>query len=511
MNADDIIASGTPIACHPWPRRLLTPAAWTTLSASLANTTDPELLGLWADTAEVHAIWHDHGAFALCSVPVSAGTYAALSPHRPAAAWFERMIFDLWGHRAEGGTDARPWLDHGRWGIASPLSPRPPPRPGAPEPMEFLPVEADDFHQIPVGPVHAGIIEPGHFRFSAQGETVIRLELRLGWLHKGTLGLMRGKSPRAAARFAARLSGDSTVAHGIAFARAAEAACNVAPPPAAIVLRGVMGELERLANHLGDCGTVTGDTAFAWLPARFGRHRETILAACATAFGHRLMMDAVIPGGVATGLAPGGAEDLLDALSTVETELPALLSAYENHASLIDRVVGTGIVAPALAARFAPGGFVGRASGRDFDVRRQPGYPPYTALDVSTPILQAGPTLQAGPILQAGDVDARVRIRLAEITRSIALVRTLLTNLPDGPLSLQLPMASGEGLGWAEGFRGDAWCWLRLDGGLIGAVFLRDPSWLQWPLIETAILGNIVADFPLINASFNCSYSGVDL
>ena len=141
---------------------------------------------------------------------------------------------------------------------------------------------------------------------------------------------------------------------------------------------------------------------------------------------------------------------------------------------------------------------VGRAAGRDADLRRVPGYAPFDRYDVNV------------PVLPQGDVDARVRIRIAEIQESTALLRQMLTELPGGPLSVPLPAVSGEGFGWAEGFRGDIWHWLRLDGGAIGAVFMRDPSWLQWPLLEAAIKGNIVADFPLCNKSFNCSYSGQD-
>ncbi|HEY0417984.1 MAG TPA: hydrogenase expression protein HypE [Acetobacteraceae bacterium] len=464
-----------------------------------------DLLGLWADTRQVHALFHDRRGsgsgtgFLLASVPVEAGRYPALSPARPVAAWFERMIHDLWGHVAEGGTDSRPWLDHGRWGQVAPLSPRPLSSAGAAGPMEFLPVEGDDIHQVPVGPVHAGTIEPGHFRLHAQGETVVRLEIRLGYTHKGTLGLMRGKSPRAAARFAARLSGDSTVAHSLAFARAAEAAAASEPPPRALALRAVMAELERLANHLGDCGAIVNDASFAFLPARFGFHREAMLRAAAAAFGHRLMMDLVIPGGIVADIAPEGAAAILHALAALEAELPELMRVYEDYASLADRMVATGVVSAELAARFAAGGFVGRASGRNFDLRKLPGYAPYDRLEFTV------------PVLNEGDVDARWRIRAAEIVQSTALLRALLAGLPAGPISVQLSMASGEAIGWAEGFRGDIWHWLRLDGGMIGAVFMRDPSWLQWPLLESAIFGNIVADFPLCNKSFNCSYSGVDL
>ncbi len=501
MSASAIIRAAPTEACQPWPRHVLVTEEWQLMSAALAEEATMALLMQWADGVFVHALFHDQSThtFLPASVAVENGTYPALSPHRPAAAWFERMIFDLWGHVAAGGTDARPWLDHGRWSNRAPLSRHPLPVSGPAEPAEFLPVRGEDFHQIPVGPVHAGIIEPGHFRFSAQGETVVRLEIRLGYLHKGTLSLMRGKSPRAAARFAARLSGDSTVAHSIAFARAAEAATATDAPPRAAALRAVMAEIERIANHAGDVGAIANDAAFAFLPARLGWHRESLLRAAGQAFGHRLMMDCVIPGGVATDIAPGGSENILRALALLERELPDLMRVYNDYASLADRMVGTGTVSLALARKFNAGGFVGRACGRETDLRQLPSYPPYDQLDVNV------------PVLPQGDVDARVRIRVAEISESVALIRHLLAHLPAGALSVTLPMATGEGFGWAEGFRGDVWHFMRLEAGSIAAVFPRDPSWLQWPLLEAAIKGNIVADFPLCNKSFNCSYSGVDL
>jgi Ni,Fe-hydrogenase III large subunit len=489
------------VACAPYPRHVLAQEAWAQFAAALAHTPRLDLLALWADTTHVHVLFHDSEDATIlpASVAVESGLYPALSPARPGAAWFERMIRDLWGHTAADGLDQRPWLDHGHWPATPPLATRPLPNLAAAEPAEFLAAEGEGLHQIAVGPVHAGIIEPGHFRFTCNGETVVRLEIRLGYLHKGTLGLLRGKSPRAAARFAARLSGDSTVAHAIAFAHAAEAACGVAAPPRAASLRAVMGEIERIANHLGDVGAIVNDASFALLQSRFVWQREAMLRAAARAFGHRLMMDAVIPGGVAEDLAPGGDAAILGTLDGIEAELPVLVQVYEDTSSLVDRMQGTGTLSADLAARFAAGGVIGRASAGGFDARRIPGYRPYDRLDVIR-------ARQDG-----GDVDARVRVRLAEITESIRLLRLLLTALPDGPIALPLPMASGEGIGWAEGFRGDIWHWLRLEGGLITAAFLADPSWRQWPLLEAAIAGNIVADFPLCNKSFNCSYSGVDL
>jgi Ni,Fe-hydrogenase III large subunit len=496
-----IRASGTLTPSHPWPRRVLTQDAWRLVLAALPASESVELLAMWADQQHVHALFHDLAVPEILpvSVPVTDGAYPSLSPMRPAAAWFERMIHDLWGHVAADGLDQRPWLDHGAWDHHQPLSPRPPPVDRPPQPPEFLPVEGEDLHVVPVGPIHAGIIEAGHFRFTCAGETVVRLEARRGYKHRGILTLLRGKSPRAAARFAARLSGDSTVAHSIAFARAAEAACATEAPPRAHTLRGVMAELERIANHCNDIGAICNDCGFALPLARFGWHREALLRACHAAFGHRLMMDVVIPGGIAPDLAPSGVPELVAALDRLEDELPQLGRILDDRAGLADRLIGTGVVTHALATLLAPGGVIGRAAGRPEDARKAPGYPPYAGLPFAT------------HVRPQGDVNARLRLRLDEIGTSLLLVRTLLERLPEGPLTVPLPAASAEGFGVAEGFRGICWAWLRLDTGSITAGFLCDPSWRQWPLLEAATLGNIIADFPLINKSFNCSYAGVDL
>jgi Ni,Fe-hydrogenase III large subunit len=199
-------------------------------------------------------------------------------------------------------------------------------------------------------------------------------------------------------------------------------------------------------------------------------------------------------------IAPDGGAALLVALDAIGDELPALARVYDTHASLQDRVLGTGALDAVLVARFAAGGPTGRASGRGFDARTALPYPPYDAL------------LPAVPTLIAGDVDARARIRRLELPEAIRLTKTLLEQLPAGELGIPLPQRAGEGAAMVEGFRGECLAWLRLDdGGLIRGAFLRDPSWLHWPLLEAAVRDNIVADFPLINKSINASYSGVDL
>ncbi len=374
------------------------------------------------------------------------------------------------------------------------------PRSRAPSLTAFSPPKGESLHQIPVGPVHAGIIEPGHFRFTAGGETVVRLEQRLGYVHKGIEALMAGADLERAAKLAGRTSGDSTVAYALAFARAVEAALGIEPPPRAVWLRALMAELERVANHLGDIGAICNDAAFALMHAHCGVLRERVLRAADAGFGHRLMMDRILPGGVAVDLAVDGVAGLRALVAEIRRRFPELVELYDNTASLQDRTVATGRVAPELIRRFAAGGYVGRAAGRAFDARRTPGYPPYDRLAFEP------------PVLEDSDVNARVWVRIREVEQSLSLIEQILERLPDGAVRVEMPAAGGEGMALAEAFRGDVLVWLRLGAdGRVLRCHLRDPSWFQWPLLEAAIEGNIVADFPLCNKSFNCSYSGHDL
>jgi Ni,Fe-hydrogenase III large subunit len=481
---------------RPWPRHSLDRAGWLALLDRLASS-DWSLLGLWGEgTSEagtVHLALREESEVAVASLPCPEGRYPAVSIHRPSAIRLERAMQDLFGLEAEGADDRRPWLDHGRW---------PSSRAAAKQPYEFLGAEATGatLHQIPVGPVHAGIIEPGHFRFHANGETVVRLEARLGYVHKGIEAQMIGRSPAEAARLAGRLSGDSTVAHGLAFARAVEAALAIEAPARAQWLRALMAELERLANHFGDIGAICNDATFPLLLAQFSLLREKMLRAVEACFGHRLMMDRVLPGGVAADLDAAAPARLRDLVRELRPRLTELARIYDSKPSLLDRTVLTGIVKPELVHRFAAGGFVGRASGRGQDARRNPGYPPYDRLEFTV------------PVLMEGDVNARLQIRVLEAFASLGLIEQILESLPEGPIAGELPRRAGEGLALVEGFRGEILCWVRLDEvGRVARCHPRDPSWFQWPLLEAAIEGNIVADFPLCNKSFNCSYSGQDL
>jgi Ni,Fe-hydrogenase III large subunit len=501
----DVMRAGRAVEGHrPWPRVVVDEAGWRIAAGQLAEA-KRTLLGLWGDAASVHLALLDEraGDIAVVTLECPDGRFPSVGLLHPAAIRLERAIRDLWGLAPIGATDARPWLDHGRWEIGQPLGAGAPQQPATPTPYSFLPTEGEGLHRIPVGPVHAGIIEPGHFRFTANGETVVRLEERLGYVHKGIESLMAGAPIERAAKLAGHVSGDSTVAYALAFARAVEAALGIEAPLRAVWLRALMAELERLANHFGDIGAICNDASFTLIHAHCGILRERVLRTADACWGHRLMMNGIIRGGVAADLAPGGPAALVALVAEVRRNFPKLVELYDNTASLQDRTVGTGILNPALARQFGCGGYVGRASGRAFDARRSCGYPPYPALQFNV------------PVLSAGDVDARVWIRIREVEQSLGLIEQILAQLPDGPVQVPLDDARGgmrEGMALVEGFRGDILAWVRIGAdGAVARCHLRDPSWFQWPLLEAVIEGNIVADFPLCNKSFNCSYSGHDL
>ena len=479
-----LIASGQLIAAHQGaPRAVVDTATWI-LAARELQDGRLSLFGLWGDRGAVHMalLYSAAHEIAVLSLDAVRGRFPSVGQFHPPAIRLERTVHDLYGLEPENAPDTRPWLDHTR-------------------PYDFLAAEGEHLHQIPVGPVHAGIIEPGHFRFTAGGETVVRLEQRLGYVHKGIEAVMTGASLERAAQLAGRVSGDSTVAYAIAFARAAEAALGIYAPPRAVWLRALMAELERIANHFGDIGAICNDASFAMMLSHCGVLRERVLRAADAAFGHRLMRDVVVPGGVAKDIDAAGVAAVRELVAEAQRKFPPLIKLYDDTASLQDRTVGAGILRGELAEQFAAGGYVGRASGRNFDARCDLPYAPYDRLAVEV------------PVRGEGDVNARVWIRIREVEQSLKLVAQILDRLPSGQTRAPPRSgAGGEGIACVEGFRGDILVWLRLGAdGTVARCHLRDPSWFQWPLLEAAIEGNIVADFPLCNKSFNCSYAGHDL
>jgi Ni,Fe-hydrogenase III large subunit len=494
-----IIRNGRRVDAHrPWPRIIVDAQTWRSIGAQLGEG-EIVLSGLWGEADAVHmAVLDGQSNLIVVSLECPLPAFPSIGQFHPPAIRLERTIRDLFGLQPEGAPDTRLWLDHGRWGVDHPLGAKS--EAAGKPPYAFLANEGESLHQIPVGPVHAGIIEPGHFRFTANGETVVRLEERLGYVHKGIEGLMAGADIARGAKLAECTSGDSTVAYGIAFARAVEAAAGIEAPPRAHFVRALMAELERLANHFGDIGAICNDASFAMIHAHCGILRERTLRTADFCFGHRLMRGCVVPGGIAADLNAQDIVTLQALIREAREKFPALVRLYDDTASLQDRTVSTGILKPELARQFGAGGHVGRASGRAFDTRRAFAYPPYDALTFEV------------PVLEEGDVNARVWIRIREVEQSLSLIEQILARAPDGAVRIDVPPRAGEGMAMVEAFRGDVLVWLRLDErGRILRCHLRDPSWFQWPLLEAVIEGNIVADFPLCNKSFNCSYSGHDL
>ena len=446
------------------------------------------LVALWGADNAVHA------AYALASglywLELEGKRYPDLASHFPFAGRMQRAAADLFGVLADGAVDTRPWLDHGAW------------KGSEAKDYPFVQVKGDGVHEIPVGPVHAGTIEPGHFRFSVVGEKVLRLEERLGYTHKGIEQRFTGLAPLEAHRLAGRVSGDSTVAYAWAYCMALESAAGVTIPARAAWLRALMLERERVANHLGDLGALGNDAALGFGLAQFSRLREDWLRASARAFGHRLMMDRIVPGGVAGELAAAEPARMQKECDALEREVGILKSIYDDHAGLQDRFIMCGRVTPELAARLGLAGLAGRASAQAVDLRCRPSWRPYDELEVRM------------AHHKNGDVAARVTVRFEEVRESLRLLREICARLPAGGTAAEVrrPAAAAAGAGWVEGWRGEVLVALELGAdGAIRRCHCHDPSWQNWPALEYAAMDNIVPDFPLINKSFNLSYSGHDL
>ena len=487
-------------------------AQWSAAAHAFAQA-GHRLVALWGSDRRdldegfvVHAAYAAADGLACVRLPLRGATsYPDLSAHFAAANRMQRAAFDMLGVRAHGAADDRPWLRHGAW--PPDYFPLRRDSDGAQafdieqERYPFVSVSGDGVHEIPVGPIHAGIIEPGHFRFSIVGEKVLRLEERLGYVHKGIEKRFEGMPLQDGYRLAGRVSGDSTVAFAWAYSMAAESATGTAIPLRAAWLRALLLERERVANHLGDLGALGNDAALAFGLAQFSRLRELWLRANARAFGHRLLMDRIVPGGVAVDPGRTGLNELHAQTLEIEAEVRRLRSIYDEHAGLQDRFQSTGIVSRELALRLGLTGLAARASGLPHDLRVDLPCAPYDALKVAI----AGDS--------RGDVAARVAVRFDEITESLRLIRAIVEQLPAGDARVELAGVTGQrlGIGWIEGWRGDVLVALEADASTVRRCHCHDPSWQNWPLLEHAVIGNIVPDFPLINKSFNLSYSGQDL
>ncbi|MBF0538346.1 MAG: NADH-quinone oxidoreductase subunit C [Nitrospirae bacterium] len=448
-------------------------------------------------------------------VPAADPTFPTLTSQYVTAWRFERQIHSLMGVTPVGHPDLRPWIKFEDWPQdAWPLrksfeaSQRMARGSGQ---YKWVRTEGDGTYEIPVGPVHAGIIEPGHFRFQAVGEHVINLEERLGYVHKGIEKRFESLGWHDGVRLAGRVSGDTTVAHSLAYCMALESMTQCVLPQRAHWLRALFLERERIANHLGDLGAICNDVAFAMLFYQFSRLKEMLLRTNSRLFGHRFIMDRVTLGGVAVDIDATGIREILAEMTLLEDEFERLVAIYDDNPSLEDRVRDTGYLAPEVARELGVVGIVARASGLNVDCRLHNPFPPYDRFEVIV------------PVLVSGDVHARAWVRVEEVRHSIVLVRRILGQLPGGDIStaIELPGANqSRSLQWlgragfaaVEGWRGEIIYWLASDGqGQISRCMVRDPSSVNWLALEQAIPGNIVPDFPVCNKSFNQSYSGHDL
>ncbi|MDD2928785.1 MAG: NADH-quinone oxidoreductase subunit C [Sideroxydans sp.] len=439
-------------------------------------------------------------------LPAEHPAYPDISHIFLAAERMQRATYDLLGLYPQGGHDHRKWLRHGAWHSGSfPLRKDFDAAASLTREADnypFVRVEGQGVHEIPVGPVHAGIIEPGHFRFSIIGERVLRLEERFGYVHKGIEKRFERMSLQQGAKLAGRVSGDSTVAYAWAYAMAAESIAGVTPPGRALWLRALLLERERVANHLGDLGYLGNDVALSFGFAQFWILKEQVLRNNAALFGHRYLMDKIVPGGVSVNLDAEGKRVIEQECAMLEREVRLLRSIYDEHSGVQDRFIATGRVEPKLAAQLGLCGMAGRASAQAWDARVQFAAAPYDKLDVRI------------ATHRNGDVAARVIVRFDELFESLRLQREIMDRLLGEDLARPLPTLPGNGfgIGLVEGWRGEVLVAIHTGAeGQLSRVHPHDPSWQNWPALEHAILDNIVPDFPLINKSFNLSYSGQDL
>ena len=473
-----------------------------------------QLAALWASAsdsaakrASMHAAYLVQARLLIVTLPVADITQPCRSLHElfPAALRMQRAAFDLSGIRTDA-PDQRPWLRHAAWlsswhplqsmAMQSAIAAH------SIDDYEFIRVDGDGVHEIPVGPVHAGIIEPGHFRFSIVGEKILRLEERFGYAHKGIERRFTEMTLGEAHRLAARICGDSAVAFSWAYCQAAEGLMQILVPRRALYLRALALELERLQNHLGDLGALGNDAGFAFGLTQFSILKELLLRAMAAAFGQRYLLDWLVPGGVAKDVDAPRLAELAALTHEIAGRAHNLRQIYEEHSGLRDRFVGAGQIAPELASRLGLSGLAGRASGQAFDLRVDQPWPPYDQLGV------------AKCVRHEGDVAARVAVRFDELHETCVLIERITSELPSGAVlaSAAMPISAGLAVGCIEGWRGPVLLALQVGAdGAIQRCHAHDPSWQNWPALEHAVIGNIVPDFPLINKSFNLAYSGHDL
>lgn len=474
-----------------------------------------ELLTLWGsderDARDCFCLhltfifWHHGMVYLHCDLSKDHPSYPDISHLFPVANRMQRMILDLFGFNIIGDADQRSWIRHGAWpNTVFPLRKEINIKDqfmNESDAYHFIKVGGEGVHEIPVGPVHAGIIEPGHFRFNVVGERILRLEERLGYTHKGIAKHLQNASFSSGLKLVGRMSGDSTVAYAWAYSMALENMHQQTISSRAQWLRAFFLERERIANHLGDLGALGNDAGFSFGLNQFSRLKEMLLRMNKSLFGHRYLMDIILPGGVKVDLSDNAIIELQQETQFFCKEISSLMKIYAAHGGLQDRFVNTGVIDVNTANQLGMMGLVARASYRAIDWRTCMAYSPYDLLKVSI------------NIEKTGDVAARVCIRFKELMGSLRLLDRILKELPAGELLTPLSKiaVSRVGIGCVEGWRGPVFvAAFNADAEHLHWAHVHDASWQNWPALEYAVIGDIVPDFPLINKSFNLSYSGHD-
>jgi Ni,Fe-hydrogenase III large subunit/Ni,Fe-hydrogenase III component G len=437
-------------------------------------------------------------------LPENDPRYGSLTRTIMAAHWYERYAMDMFGIVAEGHPDPRRLVHHEN----VPLGTYPLRKDFAwnaklahddvPYPMAR--VQGDGIYEIPVGPIHAGIIEPGHFRFNVAGERIITLEGKLFFTHKGVEKLLEGKTVDQALPFVERISGDMAFSHALAFCQAVEAADGTEVPKRAARLRSLMGELERITMHVHDIANICGNgTGFSVMAAQGFRVKERLMRLSDRLLGNRFWRGSVVPGGLSRDLTPAQLKDVRETVSAARREMIGLIDMARHTDGLRERLETTGVLQRATAAAYGASGIAARASGVDRDARRDHPYASYAE------------HLPEIVVETAGDVYARFEVRRRELEVSAKLVERIIDGLEPGEVSVAVAAGDGLGLGSAESWRGEVIALVRLKGGRLDRCVVRDPSFCNWALFGELGPGNIVPDFPLCNKSLNLSYSGNDM
>jgi len=435
----------------------------------------------------------------------SDASFTSITPEVYAANWFEREMMEGFGLLPSGHPDLRPIRLYDDWPSGFyPLRKDFDPSVHVPRiasGYEYNRVEGEGIFEVPVGPVHAGVIEPGHFRFSVAGEPVIHLEIRMGYVHKGIEKLSESMAYDRGVLLSERISGDNGFTHSLAYCQAIESIAGAEVPDRARFLRTVYSEMERIYNLFGDIGGIALDVAFGVGAQNAYVLKERMLSLNEKVTGSRFLRSVDRIGGVSKDIDKDAKKAISTELIGIKLDFDELVKTMTGMPSLLDRVETTGLLSMDAAKNLNVVGPIARASGIDRDTRRDHPYAAYK--DVSFSI----------PSSRDGDVNARMTVKIEEVLESISIIEQAMDKMPEGPIFTEVKeVPEGKvGMSLTETHRGEAMHWVLSGDGRPYRHKVRDPSFLNWPAIEIAVLGNIVPDFPVVNKSFNLSYSGNDL